>query len=109
MLEKENKAQNLGHFQKSVIIPTSKSYANRILILAALCPSVITIEGLPESTDVSNLISCLQQVGLEFSKDSKGHLKVLNSFPECEKNTSLDTIVLETGDGGTTNRFILPF
>ena len=71
MLEKENKViVESGSFSKSVIIPTSKSYANRILILAALCPSVITIEGLPESTDVSNLISCLQQVGLEFSKDS---------------------------------------
>ena len=98
-----------GSFSKNILIPTSKSYANRILILASLCPSVVTIENLPESTDVSNLINCLEKIGIKFLKEPQGTLKVLNSFPECEVDSDLDTIYLETGDGGTTNRFILPF
>ena len=110
MLESENKViVKPGSFSKKISIPTSKSYANRILILASLCPKVVTIEGLPESTDVSNLIDCLEKIGIKFSKDSKGTFKVLNSFPECEADIDSDTVYLETGDGGTTNRFILPF
>ncbi len=110
MLDSKNKViVKPGHFSKSILIPTSKSYANRILILASLSPSVVTIEGLPESTDVSNLINCLEKVGIKFLKGPMGTVKVLNSFPECENNNDSDTIYLETGDGGTTNRFILPF
>ena len=56
-----------GLFSKKVLIPTSKSFANRILILASLCPKIVTIEGLPESTDVSNLIDCLEKIGIKFN------------------------------------------
>ena len=34
-------------------------------------------------------------------------VEILNSFPECEKDQN--QIELETGDGGTTNRFHASF
>ena len=94
-------------FKKRVSIPTSKSYANRILILASICESRVTIKNLPQSTDVLHLISCLKKVGIIFKEEGK-LLHVMNSFPSCEDSDN-NPVVLETGDGGTTNRFLLPF
>ena len=94
-------------FKKRVNIPTSKSYANRILILASLYPKEVSIKNLPQSTDVVKLISCLKKVGVLFQEE--GNItKVINSFPDCETDDD-DPIILETGDGGTTNRFLLSF
>ncbi len=93
-----------GGLTKSISIPTSKSYANRLLILGSIFPEEVRIDSLPQATDVTNLITSLKEIGLEIIEESEG-IKILNSFPECEK---LDhEIVLETGDGGTTNRFLL--
>ena len=94
----------LGDFSKSLKIPTSKSYANRLLILGAIFPEKVTLDHLPEATDVTNLISSLKKIGLNIT-ENPGSLSILNSFPDCEK--SGQEIVLETGDGGTTNRFLM--
>ena len=76
MLDSENKViVKPGHFSKNILIPTSKSYANRILILASLNQRVVTIEALPESTDVLNLINCLEKVGIKFLKEPTESLK----------------------------------
>lgn len=92
-------------FKKKIEIPSSKSYANRALILGALIGNNFKVSNIPKSSDVLNLINCLRDIGLEIdSKDSEVVFR--NSFPACEKN-SIDRIVLTTGDGGTTNRFLL--
>jgi 3-phosphoshikimate 1-carboxyvinyltransferase len=93
-----------GDFTKSLKIPTSKSYANRLLILASIFPGEITIEALPKGTDVLNLINCLKKIGLEIT-EGQNNLTILNSFPQCERMG--EEILLETGDGGTTNRFLI--
>ncbi len=91
---------------KKVVVPTSKSYANRVLILAATNPSEVTIHHLPESSDVKNMLKCFSKIGLDVEhRDDSVIIK--NSFPECEK-TSSEVINLNTGDGGTTNRFLIP-
>lgn len=93
-------------FDKSLFIPTSKSYANRMLILAAVKKGPVRINSLPPSTDVEKLIECFIEVGLEVERDGKKSVLIKNSFPECEAN--IDTpLTLNTGDGGTTNRFII--
>ena len=107
MLNKDSFVVSSKPFKKKVSIPTSKSYANRILILASLCESRVTIKNLPQSTDVLHLISCLKKVGIIFKEEGE-LLHVINSFPSCETNDD-NFVVLETGDGGTTNRFLLPF
>lgn len=87
-------------------IPTSKSFANRALILAAVISDSITINNVPESTDVLNLISSLRLIGLKITIKNSS-VTVHNSFPLCEVLTD-KVISLETGDGGTTNRFLIP-
>ena len=87
-------------------IPYSKSYANRFLILATLTKREITIKKTSQSTDVQCLLSCLNKVGLDIVH--KDHdIIIKNSFPECEKNID-EVMYLFTGDGGSTNRFLLP-
>jgi 3-phosphoshikimate 1-carboxyvinyltransferase len=93
-----------GGFSKSLKIPTSKSYANRLLILGSVFSEKVTIDSLPEATDVTNLIRSLKKIGLIITEEP-GSLSILNAFPDCEKPG--EEIVLETGDGGTTNRFLI--
>lgn len=93
-------------FYKKISVPYSKSYLNRALILASLNPEVVTIHGNSDATDVKNLISCLEKIGLEI-ECSKKYIKIKNSFPACEKATT-QIVELNTYDGGTTTRFLLP-
>ena len=95
-----------GPIKKNIILPTSKSWANRYLILAAVSKNVVTIRSCPESTDVENLIKALITIGLDIEREGSSVI-VKNSFPECESATKDQSIDLLTGDGGTTNRFLL--
>ncbi len=95
-----------GPFNAEIELPTSKSHANRALIIGAIRGGGFQVNFLPESTDVLNMLSCLEKVGLRFIR-IKDSVSFLNSFPDCEKETSGDFIDLQTGDGGTTNRFLL--
>ena len=83
----------------------SKSFANRALILGAIKKDAFFIEGKSRSADVLSLISCLKKVGLDIEETEEGYV-IKNSFPSCEVIVT-DPIRLETGDGGTTNRFLL--
>jgi len=94
-------------FNKSIKVPSSKSYANRVLILASLCTEPVEVLNLPKSTDVNILINCLKEVGLSISEVEDG-IRIENSFPACEKDIQ-NELTLESGDGGTTNRFLIPF
>ncbi len=86
-------------------VPASKSFTNRALILASLCKKPITLLNISTSSDVLSMISCLEKVGLKIKK-IKGGVKVINSFPRCE--TEIETpLEIKTGDGGTTNRFLI--
>ncbi len=93
-------------FIKRIKVPPSKSFANRALILAALYPQDIQLLNMPESSDVINMLNCLEIIGLGIEKDGDA-VTIKGSFPECEIPCE-DPIELYTGDGGTTNRFIIP-
>lgn len=86
----------------SIKIPPSKSYANRVLILSALLQDSPLINNLPTASDVSNLLRCLEDVGLEFQSFGEG-IRFSNSFPQCEKDSE---VFLSVGEGGTTARFL---
>lgn len=90
-----------GHLIPEIKIPSSKSYANRALILGALSPVSVTIKNLPIATDVTILIKCLKEIGLVFT-EATDSITFTNSFPECESGGKL----LEVGEGGTTARFL---
>lgn len=90
-----------GTLLSRILIPGSKSYANRILILASLKKSPFTIKHLPQATDVTHLIDALKIIGLKFSTDDDG-VTILNSFPDCETRGAN----ISVGEGGTTARFL---
>jgi 3-phosphoshikimate 1-carboxyvinyltransferase len=84
-------------------LPTSKSYANRYLILAARTPADVLINDLPSSDDVYYLIQALKKIGLIITGTS--NLVVKGSFPDCEQESS-SAIEIDAGEGGTTSRFL---
>lgn len=86
-----------GKLTSIVHVPSSKSYANRALIIGSLQKHSVTLKHLPTATDVTILIDCLKQIGLDVNDGV-----ISNSFPECE--TSGKT--LDVGEGGTTARFL---
>lgn len=90
-----------GPIKSKVEIPSSKSYANRVLILAALRSEANTIKNVPQSSDVINLLDALEKIGLLIEK-SEDKVVIKNSFPECESEGQ----TIEIGEGGTTARFL---
>ncbi|MAZ49004.1 MAG: hypothetical protein CME65_10590 [Halobacteriovoraceae bacterium] len=85
--------------------PTSKSYANRALILAALTSEEVEIHQLPDSLDVEDMIDNLKKIGLKILRE-KRNITILNSFPACETETMGEYLDLEGSEGGTTVRFL---
>ena len=97
-----------GKLPQVINLPSSKSYANRALILAALEKKSSVLLNIPEADDVRFLIEALRKIGLKIDLETQ-KLRVLNSFPECEKNLSDSSITLDVGEGGTTARFLAVF
>ncbi len=91
-----------GKLADKALVPPSKSYANRALILASLWGQGIRITNLPDATDVTNLIKCLGAIGLN-PEWAGTNLCFGQSFPDCEGEGEL---VLDVGEGGTTARFL---
>lgn len=86
-----------------ISLPSSKSYANRALILAALCGNC-RISNLPRATDVSHLLECLQRLGLDMTFNSLT-VSFRQKFPDCEPMGDGE-LTLPIGEGGTTGRFL---
>ena len=84
-------------------LPGSKSVAARLLVLGSLYPREFTIDNCPNCMDVVNMENLLKQIGLDISRKN-GVVKILNSFPDCEKTP---VGLLLPGEGGTTNRFLI--
>lgn len=91
-----------GKLPSIIHIPSSKSYANRMLILASLNKEPFQLDNLPAASDVTHLIHSLEQVGLSIEKNENS-LTVLNFFPQCEREVANE---ISVGEGGTTARFL---
>ena len=50
---------------KEIKVPSSKSYANRLLILAAIDKDPVVIRNIPLSSDVIKMVECLKIIGLD--------------------------------------------
>ena len=100
------KIHPLLNFDKEIIIPSSKSHTNRALILGAVSGEKFKVYNVSDSSDVVNLINAFKKIGLTLIQEDST-VTFLNSFPECEKNTTESIVKLHTGDGGTTNRFLI--
>ncbi len=92
---------NKGLLNSEVNLPSSKSYANRVLILAAVLPKSPALHHLPKASDVTNLLNSLKVIGLKI-ENKNDVVKFTNTFPACETTPK----ELDVGDGGTTARFL---
>ena len=93
-----------GKIPNSIHLPSSKSYANRALIIAALKDGKIKIKNLPQALDVLFLLKALKEIGLTMTEEGQDVL-FHNSFPQCEAQ-SQDSLRVDVGEGGTTARFL---
>ena len=94
-------------FNKTIKVPTSKSYANRLLILSSLYPEEFFLRDVNSCEDVAYLVQALKKIGIEIEHD--GHnLRIKGCFPTCEFDLG-QALDLDLGNGGTTVRFLLPF
>ncbi|MBC7426986.1 MAG: hypothetical protein H7336_00150 [Bacteriovorax sp.] len=96
----------LKSFDKEIALPSSKSHSNRALILGAIRGEGFKIHNVSSSTDVTNMVTVFKKIGLKM-KINGTTIIFENSFPECEKDSACEVINLHTGDGGTTNRFLI--
>jgi 3-phosphoshikimate 1-carboxyvinyltransferase len=101
----EIKKVNPKPINKTFFLPSSKSYLNRLLILAALDTNKNQIFNYSPSQDVIDLINALKRIGVEIEVKNDS-LVISNSFPRCEK-LGEQVISLELGEGGTTSRFLM--
>ncbi len=92
-----------GKIPEIIHVPSSKSYANRVLILYCLKNGIKKIKNIPNASDVTFLIDCLKKIGLKISQ-AGSEIIIKNNFPECEVDQS--SLELDVGEGGTTARFL---
>lgn len=100
------KAISIQPLQKSIkseiIIPGSKSYTNRSLLLAALTKKSVKIINHLVSDDTKALVDCLKRLGIKVLENDKSI--TVESDISSIKNRSYD---LDANLSGTTIRFIL--
>jgi 3-phosphoshikimate 1-carboxyvinyltransferase len=98
----QNLRINPGPLPSTIHVPTSKSYANRALILSALKSGKMTLHNVPKASDVTFLIDGLKKIGLQIEIHGSS-ATILNEFPACEIPSGSEIYI---GEGGTTGRFL---
>lgn len=93
-----------ANLKRNVLVPSSKSYANRALICAALQKGITKIANVPEAQDVLDMLNALEKLGLQIEKRN-GEVRVMNCIYDL---SAAPSSAIFLGEGGTTIRFILP-
>lgn len=89
-----------------VVVPGSKSYTNRALLIAALCDGQTTIDGALFSDDTHYMAESLRRLGIAVEADPD-HCRFTVSG--CGGKIPVDRAELFTGNSGTTARFLTAF
>ncbi len=87
-----------------VLVPGSKSYTNRALLLAAMTAEPVTLLNHLLSDDTEAMIQCLRTLGITI-EEYEDRLVVSGSFQDIADKD----YVLHARISGTTLRFLLPF
>lgn len=83
--------------------PSSKSYAQRLLICAALGTDDVTLHCGDISKDIAAAASCVQTLCAEVTELGEGVLRVVP-----QKKPSDDVKTMHCGESGSTLRFLIP-
>jgi 3-phosphoshikimate 1-carboxyvinyltransferase len=86
-----------------LLVPGSKSHANRAIVCACLSDSTTTIKNSTPCDDVLAMVDCLKRLGfdLRWINEQHGELSVKGGVPR-----SGGTAVLDAHNAGTTLRFL---
>ena len=90
-----------GKLQGTVQAIPSKSFAHRLLILAAFGEKPVQLQCADTNRDIEATAACLRALGAEIHRTDTGYLV---SPADCIPNTA----VLFCGESGSTLRFMLP-
>lgn len=97
---------NLHGKSFEVTVPSSKSVANRALILAALSKGRFTLRGNFEAEDIQLMIQALQQFGIPIEIAHIGGFDVLVFDNDLSWRDRSDEVGLFLGNSGTCVRFL---
>jgi len=87
-----------------VIVPPSKSYAHRLLIVAALTNKKCCVTNIELSNDINATINCLETLGKKVTFDNnKVIVETLKNFNELD-----DVLIFNCLESGSTLRFFIP-
>lgn len=86
---------------QSVVIPGSKSYTNRALVMASLAHGKSLISGISESNDSVTMINCLKKLGIRIRR-MKDQAEVIGDGGYFKKKD----LVLDLNHAGTAMRFL---
>ena len=89
-----------------VVIPGSKSFTNRALLIAALCEGETVIESALFSDDTHYMAESLKKLGISVESDAENERFVVKG---CGGEIPVDRAELYTGNSGTTARFLAAF
>ena len=89
--------------KSDVWVPSSKSYAHRLLIAAALCDGASKIDHLDLNDDIRTTISCLEQLGAKI--DLYGDEAVVFGVKDL---SGYNGELVDCHESGSTLRFLLP-
>lgn len=91
------------YIKGTVKIPSSKSFAHRALIAAALSDKPTVLEGCFEGDDIKATINCLNSLGASIIEDKNRNLMVSPIV-----YGKIKTAELFAGESGSTLRFLIP-
>ncbi len=87
----------------------SKSMAHRLLICAALCPQPTDIVCATTSKDIEATIACLEALGARVTREGDVlHVLPIPTSSETGKLAPVSGALLDCGESGSTERFMLP-
>lgn len=94
-----------GPIIADVMVPASKSIANRALICAALAEGESEITGLAPGDDTSAMLDCLDRLGIPVAVTSRDG-QMIGVVQGSAGSLPVGPITLQTRLAGTTSRFI---
>ncbi len=96
----------LNPVDADVVVPGSKSYTNRALLIAALSGGRTVLEGALFSDDTHHMADSLRRLGIQVTEDEE---RARFTVVGCEGQIPAGSAELYVGNSGTTARFLAAF
>ena len=93
-------------FNKIIVVESDKSISHRALLIASQCIGISNLEGILESDDVINTITCLKKLGIKILKKKEKYIVYGNGLGSF-KRSSNKLLSLYAGNSGTLARMLI--